>query len=143
MERFIGRVAKALGAAQQRGQALQVRLSPPELGHLRIELTIQQGVLSASLETETTAARNVLLDNLPALRDRLAEQGIRVERFDVDVSSDDEQQRGQAPGDPTRQQRRSNDTSWQRKGQDEVTAESDGEVSTGVRTRDSGFDAVA
>jgi flagellar hook-length control protein FliK len=55
---------------------------------MRIELSVQQGVLSARLETETAAAKSVLLDNLPALRDRLAAQDIRVERFDVDVRQD-------------------------------------------------------
>jgi flagellar hook-length control protein FliK len=44
--------------------------------------------MTAALETETSSARRVLLDHLPALRDRLAEQNIRVERFDVDVRRD-------------------------------------------------------
>jgi flagellar hook-length control protein FliK len=60
-------------------------LSPPELGALRIELNVKDGVMSASLQTENANARRLLLDHLPALRDRLAEQNIRVDRFDVDV----------------------------------------------------------
>jgi flagellar hook-length control protein FliK len=83
--RFIGRVAKAFQTAQDRGGTLQLRLSPPELGALRIELNVKDGVMSASLQTETANARRLLLDHLPALRDRLAEQNIRVDRFDVDV----------------------------------------------------------
>jgi flagellar hook-length control protein FliK len=83
--RFVSRVAKAFHTAQERGGALQLRLSPPELGALRLELLVQDGVLAAKLETETPAARRVLLDHLPVLRDRLAEQNIRIERFDVDV----------------------------------------------------------
>jgi flagellar hook-length control protein FliK len=83
--RFIGRVAKAFHTAQERGGTLQLRLSPPELGSIRLELTVKEGVMTAALETETAAARRVLLDHLPALRERLAEQNIRVERFDVDV----------------------------------------------------------
>ena len=86
--RFIGRVAKAFVTAHERGGTLQLRLSPPELGSLRLELTVKEGVMTAALETETTAARRVLLDHLPALRERLAEQNIRVERFDVDVRRD-------------------------------------------------------
>jgi flagellar hook-length control protein FliK len=83
--RFVGRVAKAFQTAQERGGKLQLRLSPPELGAMRIELTVKDGVMSAALETENAAARRVLLEHLPALRERLAEQNIRVERFDVDV----------------------------------------------------------
>jgi flagellar hook-length control protein FliK len=86
--RFVGRVTRAFHFAQERGGTLQLRLSPPELGSLRIELTVKEGALSASLETETPAARRLLLDHLPALRERLAEQNVRVERFDVDVRRD-------------------------------------------------------
>jgi flagellar hook-length control protein FliK len=78
-------VAKAFQTAQDRGGTLQLRLSPPELGALRIELNVKDGVMSASLQTENANARRLLLDHLPALRDRLAEQNIRVDRFDVDV----------------------------------------------------------
>ena len=55
---------------------------------MRLELTVRGGALSASIETDNANARQVLLDNLPALRDRLAEQNVRIERFDVDVRRD-------------------------------------------------------
>jgi flagellar hook-length control protein FliK len=109
--RFVGRVEGAIRTAQQRDGRVHVRLSPPELGSLRIELTMHNGALSAHLEAETPAARHLLLDNLPALRDRLAQQDIRVDRFDVDVRSDgggsNQQQNAQdrPAGDPTAGQR--------------------------------------
>ena len=83
--RFLHRVTKAFEAAQERGGEIRLRLSPPELGSLRLDVRIQDGALIARLETETAAAKTVLIENLPALRDRLAEQGIRIERFDVDL----------------------------------------------------------
>jgi flagellar hook-length control protein FliK len=83
--RFVQRVEGAMKAAQQRDGKIQVRLSPPDLGSIKIELAVQNGVMSAKLEAETPAARNLLLDSLPALRERLAQQDIRVEKFDVDV----------------------------------------------------------
>lgn len=83
--RFVQRVEGAMKAAQQRDGKIQVRLSPPDLGSVKIELAVQNGVLSAKLEAETPAARNLLLDSLPALRERLAQQEIRIEKFDVDV----------------------------------------------------------
>ena len=102
--RFVQRVEGALRAAQQRDGRVQVRLAPPELGSLRIELAVQNGVMTAKLEAETPAARNALLDNLPALRERLAEQNIRVEKFDVDVRRDSQGSGGNSgpqdrPGD--------------------------------------------
>lgn len=86
--RFVGRVAGAFRVAQDRGGVLQLRLSPPELGSIKLELLVESGSLTARIEAETPSARKVLLDNLPALRERLAQQEIRVERFDVDVRRD-------------------------------------------------------
>lgn len=84
-ERFVARVAKAFQLAEDRGGQLRLRLSPPELGSIRLELAVKNGAVTATIETETAAARHALLDNLPALRDRLTEQNMRVEQFDVHV----------------------------------------------------------
>lgn len=93
--RFVQRVASAFRSLGDEGGEMRLRLSPPELGSLRLELTVREGVLNARLETETSTARNLLLDNLPALRDRLAEQNIKVEKFDVDVRDERRQQSGE------------------------------------------------
>ncbi len=87
--RLIQRVARAIEAAPQHGGTIRLRLSPPELGSLQVEVTVRKGALSARLEAETQAARAVLLDNLPQLRDRLAEQGLRIDQFEVNVSQRD------------------------------------------------------
>jgi flagellar hook-length control protein FliK len=42
--------------------------------------------MTAKVEAETATVRNLLLDNLPTLRERLAEQNIKVEQFDVGLS---------------------------------------------------------
>jgi flagellar hook-length control protein FliK len=83
--RFLNRVTRAFEAAQDRGGEVRLRLSPPELGSLKLDIRVHEGVLVARLETETAAARTVLVENLPALRERLSEQGIRIERFDIDL----------------------------------------------------------
>jgi flagellar hook-length control protein FliK len=83
--RLLHRVARAFVTAQDGTGEVRLRLSPPELGALRLEVKVQGGALIARLETETSAARTTLIENLPALRERLAEQGIRIERFDVDL----------------------------------------------------------
>ncbi|MCA9230399.1 MAG: flagellar hook-length control protein FliK [Planctomycetales bacterium] len=89
--RFAQRVGNAIRSAQNRDGQIQLRLSPPELGSLRIEITAKLGVLTARLEAETPAARTVLLDSLPLLRERLAEHEIRIEKFDVDVRDEGSQ----------------------------------------------------
>lgn len=83
--RLVERVARAFRTAEGRGGVISLRLHPPELGALRVELRVQDGAMSARLEAETASARSILIDNAHILRDRLAEQGVRIERFDVDL----------------------------------------------------------
>lgn len=87
--RFVQRVARAFQAAQQGDGEIRLRLSPPELGAMRMEIRVQDGVLTARLDVDNQTARAVLLDNMPALRERLAEQNIRVEQFEVQVGGGD------------------------------------------------------
>jgi flagellar hook-length control protein FliK len=82
----VDRVARAVQATGERGGTLRLRLSPPELGALTLEVKVQGGVVSARVEADTPAARSLLLENLPLLRERLAEHGMRVDQFDVDLS---------------------------------------------------------
>lgn len=84
--RLVQRVARAFDTARMRGDAeMRLRLSPPELGALKLEVRMENGVMTARLEVETVAAQQALSDNLGTLRQRLAEQNIRVEQFDIDL----------------------------------------------------------
>jgi flagellar hook-length control protein FliK len=83
--RLLDRVARAVRLAEGHDGLMRIRLHPPELGSLRLEVRVQSGVLTARLEADTPQARAVLVDNLPVLRERLAEQGVRIEQFDVDL----------------------------------------------------------
>jgi len=103
--RFVRRVAGAFRAMGNREGSVRVRLSPPELGSLRLNISVRDGIMTARVEAETPAARNLLLDNLPALRDRLAQQDIKIEQFDVDLMDRSpgglpERNAGQTDGDP-------------------------------------------
>ena len=91
--RFLNRVTKAIQAAQEREGEIRLRLSPPELGSLRLEVRMQGNLLTARLEAENPTSRNLLMENLPELRERLAEQGIQIQQFDVDLM--DHRQSGQ------------------------------------------------
>ena len=84
--RFVQRIARAFEGAGRDGGTMRMRLHPSELGQLRLEVTIRDGALTARMETETQAAKNIILDSLPALRERLAQQDIKIQQFDVDYS---------------------------------------------------------
>lgn len=108
--RLIQRVAKSFQAAHNGDGELRLRLSPPELGALKLEIKLQSGVMTARVEAETSTAKSIILENLPVLKERLAEQGIQVEKFDVDLM-DRQPQQGQPESSPDRQQ--SSSSRWQ------------------------------
>jgi flagellar hook-length control protein FliK len=90
--RFLARVARAFESAQQRDGEVRLRLHPAELGSLSIVVKVQEGGLMARVQAETPEARLILVDNLPQLRERLAEQGIRIDQFDVDLRDHSDRQ---------------------------------------------------
>jgi flagellar hook-length control protein FliK len=83
--RFVQRVEQAFQDANSQGGSVRLRLSPPDLGSLKIEIKVTRGEMTARVEADTPSARNLILDNLPDLRDRLAQHDIKVQRFDVDL----------------------------------------------------------
>jgi flagellar hook-length control protein FliK len=90
--RLVHRVTAALEAAQGRGGELRMRLEPPELGSIRVELTSDSGSISARIEAESSQVQRLLLESLPQLRERLAEQQIKIEHFQVDVMNQHDRQ---------------------------------------------------
>ena len=59
------------------GGSVRLRLSPPDLGSLRIEVAVRNNEMTAHLEVQNPTARSLLLDHLGDLRDRLASRASR------------------------------------------------------------------
>ena len=64
---------------------LRLHLKPPELGALRVEIDIKDGVLKLDMMAENQSAKDLLLSNVPELKDALIEQGIKLEKLDVQI----------------------------------------------------------
>jgi flagellar hook-length control protein FliK len=84
-QQMADRVAETLRTAFQSGGELRVRLEPPALGKVQIEVQANSGVVSARLEVQTPAARQTLLDNISMLHDAIGQTGATVNRIDVEV----------------------------------------------------------
>jgi flagellar hook-length control protein FliK len=102
--RFVQRVARAFQRAGETEGEIRLRLSPPELGAVKLEVTLRDGAMIARMETETTTARNLLMDNLPQLKERLAEQNVRIETFEVEVRDQSNQSSADDAKEQLRQQ---------------------------------------
>ncbi len=86
--KLVQRVLRGVEQLASGGGQVRLRLHPPELGSLQLSLRMEAGQVFAKLEVENSTARDALLNNIQTLRDRLAEQGMKVATFEVEVSAD-------------------------------------------------------
>ncbi len=91
---------RILWMAGQNVSTVELRLSPPELGSLGIKLDIRGDQASISFASPHAHVREVLEQQMPRLREMLAENGIELGQADVSdqsqpkSSSDEEARRG-------------------------------------------------
>ena len=88
--RLVQRVARSFSRLGPEGGQVTLKLHPPQLGVLNVSIKIEGQTMTARLQTETSAARDTIIENLPVLRDRLKEQGIEIEKFQVEVGQQDD-----------------------------------------------------
>jgi flagellar hook-length control protein FliK len=86
--KLVQRVLRGLEQLGTGGGQVKLRLHPPELGTLQMTLRIEGGQMHAKMEVENSMAKDALLHNVQSLKDRLSEQGMKIESFEVQVSSD-------------------------------------------------------
>jgi len=73
------------------GGSMTLRLEPPHLGMLHMSVTAQQGIVVASIQTSTEAARQVLAADLPSLAQALVDAGVKVDSINVSVGGSADQ----------------------------------------------------
>jgi len=82
------RVVRGLSAmVNQHGGSMTMRLDPPDLGSMRIQMQVDRGVVTAQFYTTTAEAQSLLSRNLGMLRQSLEQHGLTVERIAVHQSS--------------------------------------------------------
>jgi flagellar hook-length control protein FliK len=96
------------------GGTMHIRLDPPELGPLQVTVRMDDGVMTASFQTSSDQATQLLSHSLTQLKHVLESQGVTVEKLQVQQaprdadargSDDPRQQREQHPDDhPARQE---------------------------------------
>lgn len=80
------RLASFIQQAAEQGKALKIRLHPPELGTMQIEVNRLNGQVTAKIEVESAAARAVIFEQLGLLKDSLTQQGIKVDQLQVEIN---------------------------------------------------------
>ena len=80
----VARVARGLrNAVQQNGGTINIRLMPPELGVVRIAVTLQSGSVNATFQTDSESVTQLLQSQMTHLRSALQQQGLSIERIEA------------------------------------------------------------
>lgn len=88
-----------------------LRLYPAELGALRIELMVEGDRVRANLHAQTQQVQEVLERNLGQLRNALAEQGLKIDHFQVSSDARQNQHQGLAE-DLAHRRRQAEQSAW-------------------------------
>lgn len=108
---LIQRISKAFQRLSVDGGQLRIRLHPEHLGSVQLQMTIQGRDVSARIIAESDAARAVLTEHLPELRQRLMDSGLQVQNLEIqketgsatsERSPQDQQERAGQGGDEKR-----------------------------------------
>lgn len=70
-------------AVQQRGGSVTLRLTPPEMGTVRIQMQVTGTNVSATFHAESATAQTLLTQQLSQLRHALESQGMQVDKLSV------------------------------------------------------------
>jgi flagellar hook-length control protein FliK len=83
-DQFSAQVSRGMTAMMnQRGGVMNMRLTPPELGELRVQMTLSRGVVTAEFQASTAQAHALLERGMMTLRAALESQGLTVDRLTV------------------------------------------------------------
>jgi flagellar hook-length control protein FliK len=92
-------------AVTQQLQQAELRLNPPQLGHIELRISLVQDQASISFSSQHVAVREAIEAALPRLRESLADAGLNLVNVDVSDRSLAHDRRGawaeQAPSRPT------------------------------------------
>ncbi|MCW8892768.1 MAG: flagellar hook-length control protein FliK, partial [Deltaproteobacteria bacterium] len=105
-------VTQISGSFNGESGRMVLRLQPAELGSLKLELMVEGDRVRANVHAQSLQVQEVIERNLPQLRNALAEQGLKIDQFQVNI--DQRQQAGQFENlaQQQQQQRFSQQHSW-------------------------------
>lgn len=83
---LVDQVGKQISRSLQRGdRIIKIQLKPPELGMVKVEMALKDNVLKLGMIIESSAVKELLLANTNELKEALAEQGVKLEKIDVQI----------------------------------------------------------
>lgn len=121
---FMERVAQAVQTSSANRNQVTLRLTPPELGALQIDVIVEKGTLTARMEVQNPAAQRVLTESLPQLKEALSQNSATLERIEVFLADNATDDRGANAGQGFTHENGQGD----QRGEEFLTAQSEREV---------------
>lgn len=113
---YEGQMAQQLGsqvvqALNRRDNKIRLQLHPQQLGKVDVNLNLKKNVLSVGMSAETEAVKEILISHVSELKNALSDQGIVVDKIEVNVRQNPEQNLAQQQGQGRGRQAGGNGTS--------------------------------
>jgi len=84
---LINQVGKQISRSILRGErVIRLQLKPPELGTVKIEMNIKDNILKLGMIAENSSVKELLLSNVHELKQALLEQGVKLDKLDVQIN---------------------------------------------------------
>jgi flagellar hook-length control protein FliK len=84
---LINQVGKQISRSILRGErVIKLQLHPPELGGMKVDMEIKDNILKLGVIIENSSVKELLLSNAHELRQALVEQGVKLEKLDIQIS---------------------------------------------------------
>jgi len=84
---LIDEVGKQISRSLLRGErVIRLQLKPPDLGTLRVKVDMKDNILKLGIITENNSVKELLLSNVHELREALVQQGVKLDRLDVQIN---------------------------------------------------------
>ena len=139
----LNQVGRQIIRSHQNGMnQLELQLKPPHLGRIQMQIYHSGDTIRVSIVTEQIAAREILIAHAGELRTHLTEQGMRVEKIDIQFDQSFDQSMANARHEANRSNEKRQQGSRSTKGSQPAEAGSE-ESPEPVRVREGILDLVA
>ena len=82
----VHQVGRQMAFAIRRGEnQVRVQLKPPNLGSIQLDMVMKDHVLKVAMITEHHAVKELLMSHVHELREALVEQGVELQRIDINI----------------------------------------------------------
>ena len=89
---------RVLMMINQGKQEVKIRLDPAELGSIHLKLHMHHDQLQLSIQTDVGQSKDIIEQNLPRLREQLAQQGVSLGQTSVEQQTQGQQQNANQQG---------------------------------------------